>query len=724
MSAQALLIELFTEELPPKALAKLSAAFSEGIASGLRSAGLTTATSTVESFATPRRLSVRIGAVIAQGSDKQVDIKGPSLKVGFDTSGKPTQALVKWAEKQGTTPEHLTQASDGKQDCFFFKSTIKGQTLASSLSTIISDALSKLPIPKLMQYQLLDGSNVSFVRPAHGLIALWGDQVIPASVLGLHSTNVTSGHRFQGHSSITIASASSYEGQLKADGHVIAALTERRAKITAELTAAAKKLNASLGDSPAVEPLIDEVTALVEWPAIYVGAFEETFLDVPQECLILSMRTNQKYFPLFDANGKLLSKFLIVSNMAVPDPSAIIDGNERVVRPRLADARFFFEQDKKTSLAKRIPALGNVVYHAKLGTQAARSERVAQIAEQLALTINALPSSAVAMVATGAAAATIDAATARRAALLAKTDLLTDMVGEFPELQGLMGTYYARHDGEPEAIAIALNEQYQPRFAGDTLPQTPIGTVLALADKLETLCGMFGIGALPTGDRDPFALRRHALGVIRMLIESKLNLPLSSLLKTAYGAFGEVAGFNMASIAELQSFFNDRLSGYLKERGAESKEVAAVMALAPDTLTSIPARLDAVKAFALLPAAESLSAANKRIGNLLKKSDPNAHTSASAQLNSAVNAALLTEGAETALHSLTEQLTPKVAAALARNDYTEALQIVATASDTVDDFFAKVMVMDDNLSVRDNRFRLLAKVHGLMNQVADISLLA
>lgn len=710
MSAHPLLIELFTEELPPKALAKLSAAFSEGIAAGLQNAGLTQSNGQIESFATPRRLSVRIAGVIDQGTDKLVELKGPSTKVGLDANGKPTQALIKWAEKQGTTPEHLTQASDGKQDCFFFKSTVKGQTLTASISGIINDALVKLPIPKLMQYQLLDGSSVSFVRPAHGLIVLWGDKVIPASVLGLQSGNTTNGHRFQGDTNIAIGNATSYESQLEERGHVIASLTERRNIIKTALASAAQKLGASLGDSPAVEPLIDEVNALVEWPAIYVGTFEDAFLEVPQECLILSMRTNQKYFPLFDAKGTLLSKFLIVSNMDIADPSAIIDGNERVVRPRLADARFFFEQDKKTSLADRIPALANVVYHAKLGTQAARSLRVAHIAEHLTAAVNQLPKG------TSSAIASIDVSIARRAALLAKTDLLTDMVGEFPELQGLMGTYYARHDGESEAIAVALNEQYQPRFAGDALPQSPIGTVIALADKLETLCGMFGIGALPTGDRDPFALRRHALGVIRMLIENKLDLPLGGLIKIGYSAFTEVAGFNMGSANELQSFFNDRLSGYLRDKGAQAKEVAAVMALTPDTLTSIPARLEAVKTFTQLPAAESLSAANKRIANLLKKSVGTAATP--------TNTALLSEGAEQKLFELTMQLAPKVSAAIANGDYTSALQFVATAKDTVDNFFAAVMVMDENPDVRANRLSLLATVHSLMNQVADISLLA
>jgi glycyl-tRNA synthetase beta chain len=702
---KALLVELFTEELPPKALAKLSNAFAQGIAQGLVNAGLASSNECQE-FATPRRLAVRVLHTFMQAADRLVDVKGPSVKVGLDALGNPTQALVKWAEKQGAVVEQLTQGNDGKQDCFYFKSTLRGLSLEAALTDIIGSTLSSLPIPKVMQYQLADGSNVSFVRPAHGLIALWGDKVIPAKALGLTSGRTTHGHRFQGEKDIVLSDQSQYEHALKEQGHVLASLTSRRALIRSELLAKAKQLNASLGEMPAVEALIDEVNALVEWPAIYAGQFEDAFLAVPQECLILSMRTNQKYFPLFDANGKLLPKFFIVSNMTVKDPTLIVNGNERVVRPRLADARFFFEQDKKRRLDSRVPALANVIYHAKLGTQAQRSQRVSAIAVSLANLINALTPSPV----------KIDTVQVSRAAQLAKTDLLTDMVGEFPELQGLMGSYYARHDGESLEVAAALTEQYQPKFAGDALPLSSTGLTLALADKLETLAGMFGIGALPTGDKDPFALRRHALGVVRMLIEKNLSVSLSAVLNQTCAAFSDVSHFNAASSKDLQSFIYDRLTTYLKEGGATQQEIAAVLALSPDVLTQIPSRLAAVKAFAALPQAASLAAANKRIGNILKKS--------SGEKLASVDKALLTPGSETKLATLIELLTPTVTAALEKNDYKNALLQLAGTRETVDDFFANVMVMDEDLRVRNNRLSLLSQVHSLMNQVADISLLA
>jgi glycyl-tRNA synthetase beta chain len=708
-SSQPLLIELFTEELPPKALAKLSAAFSEGIAKGLQQAGLidngTDGQSTFTSFATPRRLSVRVQNVLKQGKDKEVEVKGPSTKVGLDAGGKPTMALTKWAEKQGAKVSDLTQGNDGKQDCFYFKSLVRGASLEAALSDIISTTLTALPIPKVMQYQLADGSNVSFVRPAHGLVAMLGAKVVPAKVLGLNSDRLTHGHRFQGAKDISLAHGDDYEQALRNEGHVIASLTERRNMISDGLHHNAKALGASLGDSPAVPILMDEVNALVEWPAVYVGQFEETFLSVPQECLILSMRTNQKYFPLFDAKGKLLSKFLLVSNMTVADPSHIIDGNERVVRPRLSDARFFFEQDKKASLASRIPALANVVYHAKLGTQAQRSERVGNIATNLANAINALNS-----------AIKVSVPHVQRAASLAKTDLITGMVGEFPELQGLMGSYYARNDNEPDEVCAALTEQYLPKFAGDELPTTSTGVTLALADKLETLCGMFGIGALPTGDKDPFALRRHALGVIRLLLEKSLSLPLNTLISAGFNAFHGVASFNQAAHAELKTFIQDRLATFLKDRGASSQEVAAVMALSPEVLTEIPQKLAAVKAFSELPQAASLAAANKRISNLLKKADVK-NTSTVSQL-------LLADGAEKQLAALIDSLEPKVNDAMTKTDYTGALQTVASTKDAVDAFFAEVMVMDENLDIRNNRLALLSKLHRMMNQVADISMLA
>ena len=696
MSAKPLLIELFTEELPPKALKRLGEAFAGAIVEGLQARGLAQADASSRTFCTPRRLAVRVDEVIHRAADKTVELKGPSTKVGLDAQGQPTQALIKWAEKQGATVEQLTQGSDGKQACFFFSSTVRGQTLAECIDALIAHALSRLPIPKMMEYQLADGQTcVSFVRPAHRLIVLHGAEVVPAAALGLVSGRSTFGHRFQGAGELQIPDANAYVHVLEREGRVIPDFDTRRTRIAALLDEQARMLNASMGDAAQVEPLLDEVTALVEWPAVYVGAFEEVFLQVPQECLILTMRTNQKYFPLFDAQGRLMPRFLIVSNMAVADPTLIISGNQRVVRPRLADARFFFEQDKKTPLADRVDKLAAVVYHARLGTQAQRMERIRTIAGTLA------------------AALGTDVAHAERAALLAKTDLLSGMVGEFPELQGVMGTYYARHDGEPEAVAQAITEQYQPRFAGDALPASDTGTVLALSDKIETLAGLFGIGQQPTGDKDPFALRRHALGVLRMLIEKQLTLALPVLLDTAFGVFDSSA---QAGRAGLETFIYERLSGWLRERGYTAQEVAAVIEQRPAPLSRVPEQLQAVRAFSALPQAQALAAANKRIGNLLRKAgDPAA---------GALDESLLLEPAERELAVQLALLAPQVDACMSTHDYTGALTRMAHSREAVDRFFDDVMVMAEDAAVRANRLTLLANLRGLMNRVADISRLS
>jgi len=696
MSARPLLIELFTEELPPKALKRLGESFAASVVEALRSRGLAAQDVEHRGFCSPRRLAVRVDAVVQQAPDRKLELKGPSVKVGLDAAGAPTQALVKWAEKQGASVDALTRGSDGKQECFFYSSTVRGETLAACIDAVISQALAKLPIPKVMEYQLADGkTSVSFVRPAHRLVVLHGPDVVPAGVLGLRAGRTTFGHRFQGGGELTIPDAHAYVHVLERDGRVLPDFEQRRARIDAMLRREAAALGASLGDDAAVAALLDEVCALVEWPAVYVGRFDDEFLQVPQECLILTMRTNQKYFPLFDANGRLLARFLIVSNMEVADPSFIVDGNERVVRPRLADARFFFEQDKKTTLAQRVPRLESVVYHAKLGTQAQRVERVRAIARDVAHALGA------------------DAWACDRAALLAKTDLVTGMVGEFPELQGVMGTYYARHDGEPEAVAVAIEEHYRPRFAGDALPASDAGTVVAIADKMETLAGMFGIGQQPTGDKDPFALRRHALGVLRMLVDRQLALPLGRLIGIAFAAFGTHV---TDARAGLESFFLERLSGFLRERGFTPQEVDAVVSQRPDDLARVPARLAAVRAFAALPESASLAAANKRIGNLLRKSGVAA--------GGAIDAALLGDGAERALAARVDALDPVVAGAIEAHDFTGALTALAGARADVDRFFDDVMVMVDDERVRANRLALLARLHAMMNRVADISRLS
>ncbi len=546
-----------------------------------------------------------------------------------------------------------------------------------------------------MSYQRQSGSRagetVHFVRPAHRLIALHGAEVVPVSLLGLDAGRVTLGHRFLSPGELTIATPDDYAATLAHDGKVIASFTERKEKIRSALLAKA-------GTDQALMPeaLLDEVTALVEWPVVYECRFEEEFLAVPQECLILTMQTNQKYFALTDAAGKLRSRFLIVSNLETADPSAIIEGNQRVVRPRLADAKFFFEQDQKKKLADRVPQLANVVYHNKLGNQLQRTERVTALAAAIATMLKA------------------DVALATRGALLAKTDLLTDMVGEFPELQGIIGTYYARHDGEPEPVAQAISEHYQPRFAGDALPATETGTVVALADKLETLVGIWGIGLHPTGDRDPFALRRHALGVLRMLLEKHLPLSLSALLAQCVQLFAGNSHFSDPS-AELLSFIYDRLRGLLRERGYHPNEIEAVVAAQPDTLTNLIERLEAVHAFALLPEAEALAAANKRITNILKKTE---------LASSTVHNGLLREVAEEALYSAMSFLKPEVEAAFAAGDFTTALKALAQLRGNVDAFFQDVMVLTEDEQLRNNRLALLSNLHQMMNQVADISKLA
>ena len=691
---QTLLVELFTEELPPKALAKLGEAFAAGIVAGLQSRDFLEAASVATSYASPRRLAVSITQVRATSPDKQMRDKVLPVSVALDANGNPTAPLAKKLAAMGFADVQLSQlerAQDGKAESFFYSYTSAGSALAPALQSALEESISKLPIPKVMSYQRPDGSTVHFVRPVHQLIALHGDSVVPLSLLGLHSDRLTGGHRFLSQGQVSIAHADDYASTLQEQGKVLAHVAQRKEQIRQALLA---KAGADLVLMP--DSLLDEVTALVEWPVVYECHFEQEFLAVPQECLILTMQTNQKYFALTDAQGKLRSRFLIVSNVETSDPQHIIQGNERVVRPRLADAKFFFEQDKKKSLESRLPLLANVVYHNKLGTQAERTQRVKTLAGQIAGMLHA------------------DVALAERAALLAKTDLLTDMVGEFPELQGIMGTYYALHDGEHAEVAAAASEHYQPRFAGDALPASATGTAVALADKLETLVGIWGIGLQPTGDRDPFALRRHALGVLRMLVEKQLPLSLSSLLANTVALFSGNAQFKDPS-AEVLSFLYDRLRGQLRERGFSQHEVEAVVAQQPDTLDTLVARLQAVQAFAALPESASLAAANKRITNILKKAEVAPGT---------VNPDLLQEAAEQALAKAMDDVRPQVDAAFSQGDYTSALKTLAALRAEVDSFFNDVMVNADDLALRNNRLALLSALHGMLNQVADISKLA
>ena len=704
---QTLLIELLTEELPPKALVKLGDAFAAAIVNGLKARDFLDEGSTATSYATPRRLAVSITRVRATSPDKSIRDKVLPVSVALDASGNPTAPLAKKLAAMGfadVTVDRLERAVDGKAESFFYTHTAQGSALETGLQAALAEALGKLPIPKLMSYQRPDGDTVQFVRPAHKLVALHGDKVVPLTALGLGSGNVTLGHRFLSHGrTITIAHAEHYEATLETEGRVIASPAARKDRIRTALLEKAGADKVLMPDS-----LLDEVGALVEWPVVYECRFEEEFLAVPQECLILTMQTNQKYFALTDAAGKLRSRFLIVSNIATESPQHIIGGNERVVRPRLADAKFFFDQDRKKTLESRVAGLDKVVYHNKLGTQGERVERVRAIAKAIGQQL-------------GGEVLAVQADTAAR---LSKTDLLTDMVGEFPELQGIMGGYYARHDGLGDDIALAIEDHYKPRFAGDALPRNTAGVVVALAEKLETLVGMFGIGNLPTGDKDPFALRRHALGVIRMLVEKDLPLDVNWMIDSAQRVFGEVwiqIGSNgqvgrMPSsewnLLPLVDFIYDRLAGSLREQGYSAQEVDAVLALRPQRLSDVDQRLAAVRAFAALPEAPALAAANKRISNILKKAqDVDPH----------VSEVLLKEPAEIALHAAMKEVAPKAKAQFDAGDYTASLQTLAALRAPVDAFFDGVMVNADEIDLRLNRQGLLKSLHEAMNRVADLS---
>ncbi len=701
MTAKNLLVELFVEELPPKALKKLGEVFAQTLTASLKNAGLAASTAAVTAYASPRRLAAHVTEVAAVAADKPVVQKLMPVAVGLDAAGNATPALLKKLAALGADAScvpNLRRENDGKADILFYDSQAKGATLAEGLQKALEAALAALPIPKVMSYQLQDGwSSVNFVRPAHGLVALHGSDVVPLAILGLNSGRETHGHRFEATvDPVVFAHADEYAAKLATDGAVIASFAERRAEIARQLAAAAAQAGGKPIDDDA---LLDEVTALVERPNVLVGQFEEEFLAVPQECLILTMKANQKYFPLLDAAGKLTNKFLVVSNISPADASAVIGGNERVVRPRLADAKFFFDQDRKKSLESRVAGLAKVVYHNKLGTQGERMQRVAAIARAIGQQL-------------GGESLALHG---EQAAVLAKADLLTDMVGEFPELQGIMGRYYALHDGLAADIADAIEDHYKPRFAGDSLPRNQVGTIVALADKLETLVGMFGIGQIPTGDRDPFALRRHALGTIRMLAEGNLDLPLDSLLNVAGQAFAAVDGFKTAETT-LADFIYDRLAGSLREQGYTAQEVDAVVSQRPQRLGDIPKRLAAVRAFSALPEAAALAAANKRVGNILKKVEDS--------VDAWVDAALLKEAAEIALHAALVEVVPQADAAFDTGDYAESLQALAALRAPVDAFFDGVMVNADDPALRSNRLGLLAKLHAAMNKVADISKLS
>ncbi len=690
-SSSTLLVELLTEELPPKALANLGEVFAQHIHAALISRNLAPAIGKHEWFATPRRLAVVVTGVQETAPETTVSEKIMPVSVALGADGQPTPALLKKLEAKGIPAAEIAKFEkrmDGKAEAFFYQATVKGARLDEVLAGIVADALKKLPIPKVMRW---GDSDHQFVRPVHGLVLLHGSRVVPGEVLGLASRNITRGHRFLSSGDIVLKQADGYADVLKTQGRVIVHFAERRSAIAAQLDAKAKELRATINPS---EGLLDEVTALVEWPVVYVGEFESEYLDVPQECLILTMQQHQKYFPLLDASKKLLNKFLIVSNMQVEDPKHIVSGNARVVRPRLSDARFFYNQDLKNGLISRATKLGSVVYHNKLGSLADRANRLAAVASHVAETLGA------------------SANHARNAGLLCKVDLLTDMVGEFPELQGIMGRYYARHEGAAPEVADAMEQHYRPRFAGDVLPEGNISCAVALADKLDALTGFFGIGQIPTGDKDPFGLRRAALGVLRILMEKPLPLDLGKLIAESANSFPQGMLPVHDFTEQLLDFMFDRLRGLLRDAGYPQDIVESVLVQRPTRIDLVPARLAAVRDFLKLPEALALAAANKRIGNILKKADGKF---------TEPDMVLLKEPAEKALFERVVAIAPQVRSHVANENYADALKILASVRVEVDRFFEDVMVNVDEPLLRANRLGLLKSLFDLLNAVADIS---
>ena len=678
-----LLVELLTEELPPKSLRRLADAFADHVVSEIVKYRLKDRDPIHHTFATPRRLAVLVPKVRSKASDSSHSVEGPQ--------SSNAKAVEGFARKHKVSPQSLERRQSPKGEIVVANFTLPGVELGAVLAQIVEQALGKLPVAKMMRWG--DG-EAQFVRPVHGLVMMHGERVVPGTVLGVSASSTTHGHRFMAIGPIALKNADEYEARLRDDGMVIADLGTRRDAIASQLRSQADRLGARLGEH---EALLDEVTALVEHPSVYVGGFDASYLEVPQECLILTMQQNQKYFPLFDASGRLQPKFLIVSNMRVDDPRQIIDGNERVVRPRLEDARFFFNQDRKTRLEARVPQLAQVVYHNKLGSQLERVERVQLLAGRIARALNA------------------DAALAERAAWLCKADLLTGMVGEFPELQGVMGRYYAQHDGELNEVGNAIEAHYLPRFAGDQLPQGPIAAAVALADKLCSLAGLFGIGEQPTGEKDPYGLRRAALGTLRIVVENQLPLALDRLVRDAFEVFGAKA---RDAQTDLETFIFERFSGYLRDQGFSTLQVDAVLSQRPARINRVPQQLEAVKAFEALPEAESLAAANKRVANILRQAQAKGETFAK------VARAELKEPPEISLFDALHEASTTADELFERGDYTGYLKTFAVLKAPVDEFFDKVMVMVEQDALRRNRLALLADLRRAMNRVADISRLA
>lgn len=687
MRTENLLIELGTEELPPKALKQLGQSFADNFQQALQGAELSF--DSVNWFAAPRRLALHVTALAESQQDKVVEKRGPAVSAAFDEAGNPTKAAMGWAKGNGIEVDQAERMVTPKGEWLLHKANVPGQPIATLLESLLTQALDKLPIPKPMRW---GNHSTQFIRPVHTLTVLYGAEVLPVSVLGKASDRVVQGHRFHGDSRFDLDHADNYAQALKQQ-YVVADFRERTELIRNGLEAAASELELNADYDTA---LLEEISALVEWPVVLTASFDKAFLAVPKEALIYTMKDDQKYVPLLNADGSLANTFLFVTNIESRDPSMVISGNEKVIHPRLADAEFFFNADKKVSLESRLPSLAAVLFQKQLGTLEEKSQRIARLAEFVAGQIDANPEHA------------------SRAGLLSKTDLMTEMVMEFPEVQGVMGKYYAEHDGEPSNVALALYEQYLPRFAGDVLPSTPVSAAVSLADKLDTLVGIFGIGQLPKGDKDPFALRRAAIGVLRIISEQNLNLDLETLVAQAVEVYGDKLT-NADTQQQVVDFVLGRFVSLLQDQGISIDVIQAVSARRPTRPADYTARIDAVAAFKQREEAEALAAANKRVANILTKQGITGEP--------AIDASLLQEAAEKTLYDALSQVKPDVDTAQQRQAYNEVLSALATLRDPIDAFFDNVMVMADDEAVKQNRLALLVMLRSMFLQTADISLL-
>ena len=686
LSANDLLIELGTEELPPKALKKLSTAFTAGIVDGLKKAGF--AINEVESFAAPRRLAVLIKDIDASQPDREVERKGPALKAAYDADGNPTKAVMGFARSCGAEVSDLQQQETDKGIWLVFKATEKGKVLSALIEEIINQSLSKLPIPKRMRW---GNNDAEFVRPVHWLVLMHGETVIDAEIMGVRSSANSFGHRFHYPKSIAIKHAAEYQDKLLSPGYVIADFEQRKQKIKKQVIDTVEQLG---GEAIIDEDLLDEVTALNEWPIAVAGEFDEIYLDVPDEALIKTMQDNQKYFPVRDSAGQLKNYFITISNIDSKSPQKVKQGNERVVRPRLADAMFFWEKDQKQPLESFNAALENVVFQAKLGSIAEKTERVTKLAESIAKQLGS------------------NLEYIKRAALLSKCDLMTDMVGEFASLQGVMGKCYAQRAGEADEVATAIDEQYKPRGASDDTAATATGQILSISDKLDTLVGIFAIGQKPTGEKDPYALRRASLGVLRTIIERKLDLDLKELISTSAGLLKDKVDASKVE-QEVFDYIIERLRAYYLDRGITADVFDAVSALSPSRPLDFDKRIKAVSVFREMAEAESLAAANKRVGNILKKS--------AVDKTIAVDESLLSEDAEKNLFETLNLLSKTVEPLFDSGDYESALSKLSSLRDPVDAFFDSVMVMADDEAIKNNRIALLNNMNQLFLRAADLS---